>query len=339
MLPNERHYRKTVGAIGGAMLIFWGIINIGGSGIAFLPFLLSLLGASTEVVNVVYQTVYAAVYLLSFMLPVAFLKMFIRKAGYSYTSMRCEVKMSGYVPLIMLAGVAVIYGLAQINASMVSIFDYSDFLFEIMGGAGESPALYQLVLEFITLCVVPGFCEEFLFRGAILTNCLPFGRSNAILISALLFSMMHQNAGQLLYTFAAGILLGVVYERTGNIWTCTVLHIFNNFISLVQGVIGEKLGIGIKGFMGNALFETLLMLVGTVSAVILILRFFSHKEDFSSGFFGRSVPAEDGYAPCSVEASRMRKLFFTPTMVIFLILCALQILFLLVMAVFYGLFV
>ena len=337
MLPNELYYRKTIGAIGGAMLIFLGLMNLSGVGIAFLPTFLMLFGASEVAVEVIYQIVYGGVYLLSFMLPVAFLKRFLRRAGYSYTSMRCEVKPSPYILLILFGGVAIIYAFAQVNASLVSIFDYSDFLNEIMGGEGTL-APYQIVLNFITICVVPGFCEEFLFRGAILTNCLPFGRSNAILISSLLFSLMHQNAGQLLYAFAAGILLGVIYERTGNIWTCTVLHIFNNFISLLQSVVGEKLGSDIKGFMGSALFETVLMLLGVCSVVILIVLFFSRKEDFANGIFGRSVAADDGYALCPVEAAKMRKLFLTPTMVIFLILCVLQVLFLLIMAVFYGLF-
>ena len=207
----------------------------------------------------------------------------------------------------------------------------------LMGGGTYKP--YQIVLEFMVICLVPGFCEEFLFRGAILTNCRPFGRANAILISSLLFALMHQNPMQFFYTFVGGIVMGLLYDLSGSIWPGTLLHTLNNFASITQSVIAAKLPDTTQYAVAATLFEIAIVLSGIVCAVVLILRFFNRSKEFRNGVFGRSVPAADHYAAYPVSASRMRTLFFAPPMVVFIILCAMQAVLLLVLAVFYGLFV
>ena len=336
MNANEKYYRKPIGAIGGGMLIFLLLLNLFGIAISLIPSLLSLLRVDTVPSTVIYQLIYAAGYLFSFMMPVLFIKLWIKKAGYPYAPMYASLKISGYIPLILFAGVTLIFAFASINAQLVSIFDYSAFSSDILWDEGAKSEPYELILQFITICVVPGFCEEFLFRGSILTNCLPFGRSNAILISALLFGLMHQNAEQILYAFAAGILLGIVYERTGSIWNCTVLHIFNNFMSLIGGVVIEKWGTGWLGYLGYTLFETAIFVLGMISLTVLIIRFFSQKKSFRDGFFGKELPASDDYATHPIAADRARKLFLTPTMVLFFVFCILQILMLIGLAVLYN---
>lgn len=338
MNANEYYYRRVMGAIGGTMLLFWGLINAFGVLITFLDFLLGSIAPSAVVYTVAYQLVYGAGYLASFMIPVAFLKHRIGRAGFFYRPMETSVRITPWLFLIVPAGIAVVLSTAYINSAMVSIFDYTDFSSEVIwGGDAASLAAYELVLQFIVMCVVPGFCEEFLFRGAILTNLRPFGRSTAILVSAFLFSMMHQNPEQILYTFAAGIVLGLVYEMTGSIWCPTVLHIINNFVSVTETAIFFGSGDLVTSSLATAIFEMLLITLGVIAAALLVCRFFSKKNDLRDGMFGRSLPVSDGYAACPVEASRAKKLFFTPTMIIFLCLCILQILFLLLLAVLYGL--
>ena len=340
MNPNEYYYRKVIGAIGASLLFFLLFINLFGVLITFLPVFLTVFSFGETAITVIYQLVYAAGYLLCFMLPVPILKALIGKKGYPYRPMRAQLRLSPWVLLIIPAGIAVVYSAANVNATFVSIFDYSTFSSEFLWGTStDQPKLYQWVLEFIVLCAVPGFCEEFLFRGAILTNCLPFGRSNAVLISAFLFAMMHQNAEQVLYTFAAGIVLGIVYERTGNIWACTILHILNNFASLHQSAVVYKLQSFFSSTVAVALLEAALFTLGLISLAILIAHFFSQKTTCRDGFFGKDLPASDGYATYPISGKRAVTLFLTPCMIIFLVICILQILFLLWMAVMYGLFV
>lgn len=324
MNENERYYRSTVGAIGAAMLVFLLFINVLGVILVFAEATLSSLLTPT-VYHVVYQILYAAGYLLSFMLPVPILKGLIHKKGYPYQPMQSSCKMPLWTFLLLPAGVAVIFSAASLNASMVSIFHYSDVSSQVLWGtADQAPELYQIVLQFIVTCVVPGFCEEFLFRGAILTNCRPFGRSNAILISALLFSLMHQNAEQIFYAFIAGIFLGLVYEKTGSIWPGTVLHIFNNFVSVSEGLVVYKWESMFESQIVLTLVEFFIFAIGIAMLAVLVGKL-SKKTSFRSGFFCKELPMNDGHADFYVSPNRACKLFFTPAMVVFLCLCIFQI--------------
>ena len=335
MNRNERYYQQVITAIGYAMLLFLLLLNAFGLLFESLSQMLSTV--SEPYADVVFQVIYAAGYLLSFMLPVLVLKRMIGRAGYPYQSMQAELRVSPWIFLLLPAAVTVIFSAAYFNSMMVSIFDYSSFSSDVLwGNTAEKPAVYMWVLDFITICVVPGFCEEFLFRGAILTNCRPFGRSNAILISAFLFAMMHQNAEQLFYAFIAGIFLGVVYEKTGNIWCCTVLHVFNNFLSTLEGMIFYKIDSLLVSSVAATLFEAALYVLGSVALATLVIFFFSKKEALCDGIFDRDLPATDAYATHPIEPSRAVRLFFRVPMVVFLSLCVVETLLLIFLAMGYS---
>ena len=336
MNANERYYRKTMQAIGCTMLIFLLILNV--FSVLYLGFtlLLEMLGVSQVTGTVLMQLFYGAGYLMSFMLPVLFLRWMLKMKDVVCRPMYFAPRLNRHLPLILMAGIAIVFAMASVNASIMNIFSYSEFSEDILWGTSSTPpATYELILQFIVMCLVPGVCEEFLFRGAILTNCLPFGRTNAILISSLLFSLMHQNGEQILYAFAAGVVLGIVYERTGSIWCCTVLHVMNNFASVAEGTLITRLYESGWSDFAAVLFESVVLMLGIVSTCILVVRFFSKKVTLEDGFFGRSVPASDSYATHPISAKRAAKLFLTPSMLLFLIFCAVQILLLILLAVLY----
>lgn len=74
------------------------------------------------------------------------------------------------------------------------------------------------------------FCEEFVFRGVLYSGYKQSGsRLGAILLSALLFGLMHMNVNQAIYAFAIGILLALLVEATGSLWASMVCHmVFNS---------------------------------------------------------------------------------------------------------------
>lgn len=331
MSPNEQYYRKMMGTLGATMLLFLLFLNV--FGIASL--IVSEIMPPSTWGNIIDQLIYAAVYMASFLLPIPCFRALAKKIGHSPVPIKATPKMSPFMPLILFAALAIVLAAANINSFFVSIFDYSDFSNEVLWGDVSRMSPYEIVLQFIVMCLVPGICEEFLFRGTILTNCLPFGRSRAIFISALLFALMHQNSEQIFYTFVAGIILGVLYEYTGSIWNCVLLHIMNNFLSLFTMVLGEYYQWTPKAELCIFILNAVVYLLGTVSAVILIVRFFSEKKSFRDGIFEKDFPAADHYAACPIEHKRAVKLFFTPTMIVFLVLSLAQILLLILGAMLY----
>lgn len=325
MIQTDRQYFKTVmSAVGRTMLVFLVLFNIYGVGIAFLSLILELLPIGDVANNVIYQLFYAAGYMLTFMIPVLFLRLFLRKSGCTVQPMSLSPRLSPMLVPIVFAGVTICFSMAQINTAIVDLFGYSDFMSDMMGESTATMAPYEVVLNFIVISVVPAFCEEFLFRGAILANCRPFGRTNAILISAALFALMHQNVGQLLYTFAAGIVLGLIYEYTGSIWNCTVLHLINNFISVLQSVILSKYGETEYAFTLLTILEVIIYLVGAVSIGILVSKHFAKRQRLEDGVFEKDLPQDDAYAAHPIGGREAAKLFFCPPMIVFVIFAALQ---------------
>lgn len=335
MNRNERYYQQIIGAIGYTMLLFLLLHNAFGLLLELLAIFLEQV--PNPLASIAHQLFYAAGYLLSFMLPVSLLKRTVKRAGLPYQSMPADLRVSPWIFLMLPAAVTVIFSAAYFNSLMVNIIDYSSFSSDILWGeTAQAPAVYTWVLDFILICVLPGFCEEFLFRGAILTNCRPFGRSNAILISAFLFAVMHQNAEQLLYAFIAGIFLGIIYEKTGNIWCCTILHIFNNFISTFESVIFYKLDGLFVSSIALTLFEVALFALGSLSLAVLILRFCSKKPELANGVFEQDFPATDAYATHPIAPKRAFRLFLRTPMVVFLSLALVETLLLILFALGYN---
>lgn len=146
-------------------------------------------------------------------------------------------------------------------------------------------------------------CEEFLFRGCILSNLLPFGKKTAVIGSAVLFALMHNNTRQFFYTAAAGIVFGLVYIETGSIWAGTFIHLFNNFFAVideaVQATVAPEYAAAIS-LLGNVLVIT----AGLVSGVYLVFRRAGKRTDGSQP--QPIVPGEE----CGTLKS-----FFTPAMI------------------------
>lgn len=90
---------------------------------------------------------------------------------------------------------------------------------------------------YFMLCLFAPFVEEVVFRGAILRALLS-GLKNrwaAILLSAVIFAVVHANPAQMPHALLIGILLGWMYHRTGSILPGVALHWVNNTAAFVFG--------------------------------------------------------------------------------------------------------
>lgn len=86
---------------------------------------------------------------------------------------------------------------------------------------------------YVSICLFAPLVEEIVFRGAVLRQLLqemPGRQWLAIVISALLFSIVHMNPAQMPFAFVAGIFLGWIYSRTGSIVPGVLYHWVNNSV-------------------------------------------------------------------------------------------------------------
>mgnify|MGYP000682556751 CR=1 FL=1 len=110
---------------------------------------------------------------------------------------------------------------------------------------------------YVALGLMVPFAEEIVFRGAIqriLQNAL--GERNrwiAIVISALIFGIIHFNLAQGLHAFLVGLLLGWLYSKTGSILPGFVFHWMNNTVAYLMFNLMPQMNDGklIDFFHGN----------------------------------------------------------------------------------------
>ena len=88
-----------------------------------------------------------------------------------------------------------------------------------------------VLLYFIAIVILPAFLEEFVYRGLLLKNLLPIGKTAAVVLSAGIFALSHPSLSQSAFAFAVGIPLGVAFAETGSIWFCVIIHALTNLIS------------------------------------------------------------------------------------------------------------
>lgn len=89
-----------------------------------------------------------------------------------------------------------------------------------------------ILLYFVAASVFPALFEEMLFRGIMLKNLLPAaGKWPAIIISALVFGLMHLDPAQSVSAFGFGLFAGYAYVKSGSIWFGSLIHLLNNALS------------------------------------------------------------------------------------------------------------
>lgn len=98
--------------------------------------------------------------------------------------------------------------------------------------ATQQPAL--LVLVVITGLILTPVIEEILFRGVLyqaLRLRMPVG--SAALLSAIVFALLHGQIVLLIPFTIMGVILALIYERSGSLWPTILVHACNNGIILL----------------------------------------------------------------------------------------------------------
>jgi membrane protease YdiL (CAAX protease family) len=115
---------------------------------------------------------------------------------------------------------------------------------------------WNSLLLSLVIFIMVAFTEEIAFRGYILNNLMDsFNKWLALFISAIMFSLFHLGNSYIGFIplaniFLAGILLGINYIYTRNLWFGIFLHISWNFFQ------GPLLGFKVSGININSLLQT-----------------------------------------------------------------------------------
>ncbi len=257
--------------------------------------------------NTGYLLLYAAVYTFDFLVPAV------------AVALLCKRRYFPLSPSKPLSAFDVFFGvLAGVGGCIVANFvsSYVTVLLESLGmSRPEIPQLLEqtptsLLLNLLVVAVLPALLEEMVYRGYVLRTLRAYGDWFAVLVSALLFGLMHGNITQIPFALIVGIVLGWLYVMTDNIWLPVAVHFINNAMATLIEYLSMDMSLEMQSGYILLVFSILLVL-GGVSLLILWLR---HSVLF------RRLPSRS----CQTVGERCKTLLssalFTISVVVYLVL-------------------
>ena len=113
---------------------------------------------------------------------------------------------------------------------------------------------FEYIIGIFAIALIPGFCEEYFFRGILQKNFNLLIKNShvAILLSSLLFSAFHLQFYGFFPRLFLGIFFGYLFYWSGSLIFPVIAHVFNNFLSLTvfyaanNGFFGENFDVSVN---------------------------------------------------------------------------------------------
>ena len=133
------------------------------------------------------------------------------------------------IPLVML-------GLAIVELMGVTIEQHESL---VTASRSDSVALKVIIVIFV-ITIVPVF-EEMIFRGMLQSMIVGYVRSKwwAIIVTSIMFTVMHMSKTHWLALFALSVCLGYAYEKSGSLWRSIFIHAIFNGVSVTLMLLGQ----------------------------------------------------------------------------------------------------
>lgn len=237
----------------------------------------SLLSKAGLVNGVIFNNICTCVdiilYLTVFLLPAFFISRYTEKTE---SNISCKFVFPKSLILLGITAIGCISASGNITNLIKLLFNKIG-----IGFISYSPDIphdfWGLVLLFVSSAIVPAIVEEILFRKVILEKLIPYGKAFAVVLTALLFSLMHTNISQFLYAFVGGLFLSAVAVKYGSVIPAIILHFSNNCLSLIYLIISE--------FASGDAVSTAIMLFDISLGVFGLIFLYSILKKYGFSFF------------------------------------------------------
>lgn len=168
------------------------------------------------------------------------------------------------VPVILAVGLIGMY------ASSILLYWLSRLGFSASSLPSSSPAtLPGQVLLIIGTAVLPGLLEEFAFRGVVMQSLRRYGDAFALLMSSLMFGLMHGNFVQTPFAFVIALAIGYFVLRTGSLWVGIIAHFINNLASCIFLILESYLQVDLIDRI-STIYTLAVFALGLLCLLILV---------------------------------------------------------------------
>lgn len=176
------------------------------------------------------------------------------------------IALSALVGVFVLTGLSIFWNLLLQSMGLV-----------IETGEAAIPATArQLGWMLLSSAIAPAVCEEILMRGMLLPAMEPLGRRRAVLLSGMMFALLHGRIEALPAHLLLGILLAWMALRTGSLFSSVLFHAVYNAAILTISFLSVQYAL--PGRTPNALpslqeaLQTLPTMAAMVAVWLLLLR-------------------------------------------------------------------
>ena len=131
--------------------------------------------------------------------------------------------------VFMIGFVIVMSGLNNLLIHILPVLKLSRNQSNALETLASSKQIFIIAVIFVG--ILPAFIEEMFFRGLVLGSLnINYSKKKAIIISALLFGIIHLNLLQFLTAFIIGLFAAWICINTNSILLCIYMHLFNNVL-------------------------------------------------------------------------------------------------------------
>lgn len=102
----------------------------------------------------------------------------------------------------------------------------------------------SLAVSLFVIAFLPGAMEEAVYRGAFYNEYRKVSLRKGLLLSALLFALMHLNLNQFIYAFAMGLIFPLLVEANNSILASLLVHFIINANSVISVFRNQEAGNG-----------------------------------------------------------------------------------------------
>jgi membrane protease YdiL (CAAX protease family) len=179
-----------------------------------------------------------------------------------------------------IAIIVFMFGYVILSSELDNVLEYFLPMPSFLEDTFDSIMVEQLfIFSIILIVIIPTITEEMLFRGIIISGFKEnYSEKKTIIVSALLFGLIHLNPWQFVSAFIIGLFSAWLCLRTKSILLCLYIHFFNNLLGLMAMKFSDIMPI--KGFntayAGEPVFQPLwfdaIGIIITALGILLILR-------------------------------------------------------------------
>ena len=147
------------------------------------------------------------------------------------------------LPSVLLIVAMALLGVFLVNdITLIWSIPFQKLGFDVTAGGLEVPLdRMGLLLCVVYVAVLPGICEEFLFRGMLLSAFEGEGTRRAMVLTSLLFMLMHGSLIGAPTEFILGLIIASLVIYTDSIYAGLIYHTVHNAATVLLQFVQQRL--------------------------------------------------------------------------------------------------